>query len=79
MSSQQIAIQHAIKRVAEPYYVPPIEVPPTSNPFQLGRLAAEHNLAPNRTWPPRVVAGWEFEISRKLTPSADNFAVSEVI
>ncbi len=76
MSSQQIAIQHAIKRVAEPSYVPPVVTPSTANPFRLGRLAAEHNLAPNRTWPPRVVAGWEFEISRKLTPSADDFAVS---
>ena len=79
MSSQQIAIQHAIKRVAEPSYVPPVETPSTANPFRLGRLAAEHNLAPNRTWPPRVVAGWEFEISRKLTPSADDFAVLAAI
>jgi len=79
MSSQQIAIQHAIKRVAEPSYVPPVVTPSTANPFRLGRLAAEHNLAPNRTWPPRVVAGWEFEISRKLTPAADNSAVSAVI
>jgi hypothetical protein len=76
MSSQQIAIQHAIKRVAEPSYVPPVETPPTANPFRLGRLAAEHNLAPNRTWPARVVAGWEFEVSRKITPPAENCVVS---
>lgn len=74
MTSQQLAIHHAIKKVQTPAYVPPVE-PPTLNPFVLGRRAAENNLPCQPTWPLRVAAGWQFETAL-CQQSNESFVIS---